>query len=91
MEKIDSRFPCTICARICTLIHQLTGHFRLNMQSAQDVPGLTKAPKVKAVGLKNIENEPKRLICRRSEHCYSPVSYEVQQASFTEVVSPNHA
>ncbi|MNL68874.1 hypothetical protein D3C87_1936590 [compost metagenome] len=36
-----------------------------------------------------MKDEPERLLCRRGEHYYSLLSYEVKQALFPQVASPS--
>lgn len=67
-------------------MRRLTGSSRLNARSAQQIPGLGWDPKFKLWTLKMLEDELERLLRSRGEHCYSPLSSEVQHALFPDIV-----
>lgn len=64
----------------------LTGNSRLNARSAQQIPGLAWDPSFKLWTLKMLEDELERLLRSRGEHCFSPLSSEVQHALFPDIV-----
>jgi len=67
-------------------MRHLTGSSRINTRSAQQIPGLAWDPSFKLWSLKMLEDELDRLLRSRGEHCHTPVSEEVQQALFPDVV-----
>lgn len=84
-QESDKRLPSENPHARAFMRH-LTGSSRMNARSAQQIPGLAWDPSFKLWSLKVLEDELERLLRSRGEHCYSPLSGEVQQALFPETV-----
>ncbi|WP_318366449.1 plasmid SOS inhibition protein A [Enterobacter sp.] len=67
-------------------MRHLTGSSRINTRSAQQIPGLAWDPSFKIWSLKTLEDELDRLLRSHGEYCCSPLSREVQQTLFPDVV-----
>lgn len=67
-------------------MRRLTGHSRISNSTARLIPGLAWNPNYKLWTLKKLEDALELLLVSRGEHCYSPLSVEVQQCLFPDVV-----
>jgi len=67
-------------------MRRLTGHSRISNSTARLIPGLAWNPNCKLWTLKKLEDALELLLVSRGEYCYSPLSVEVQQCLFPDVV-----
>lgn len=66
-------------------MRRLTGQSRLTHSTARLIPGLAWDPSFTLWTLRKLENALERLLVGQGEHCYSPLSVEVQQYLFPDV------